>query len=400
MNIDKLIILLAACLLLLCACGDGNKKRQTGDLPVIDLSKNHPKKEFILQDIADVEYIALETRDDILLGHYAIIRYISDNFIIINDFELGDVFVFDRKGKAISHFNHRGQGPREYNRASHMVFDENAREIFVCDGLTDRILVYSISGEYKRSLTTPTELNIGRGRVQNFDNETILVGGGMSLSSGGLVFSEIPYLLLSKQDGSAVEYIDITLPRRYSNRIAQEFTGADGEQMFMPLDIIIRNNWHFGQDFVIADISSDTIYKLAQDRHLTPLLTRTPSVHNSEPRVVWSTLLNTDRYILLEKTTLDFDAAERGRFIPPVRLLHEFETGETYEVTLVDADLGRWIIGSVLSPSISKNMDAHDVQVWRFLDAYEEGKLPEELEQLAAGLEAEDNFVVRIMTFK
>ena len=51
--------------ILLTGCQSGNQKPQTGNLPVIDLSKNYPKKEIRLQDIADIEYVPLETKDDV-----------------------------------------------------------------------------------------------------------------------------------------------------------------------------------------------------------------------------------------------------------------------------------------------------------------------------------------------
>jgi hypothetical protein len=396
MNTYKLITLLSINLIFLYACGSGNKSQQTGNLPVIDLSKNHPKKELILQEIATVEYVALETTNDVLLGQRSRLSHVSDRYIVVASED--GVYVFSRDGKIISHFNHRGQGPREYNFGGNFVFDEYAEEVFIFDTWSYRIQVYTISGEYKRTLRYPDELNI-RESIYNFDNEVILVEDALRLTDNGHVFSEIPYLFLSKTDGSIVDLVDITLPTRYTNRIAQEITGAGGEKMFLPLAISVPNNRYFGQDFVIADISSDTIYKLTQDRRLTPLLARTPSVHASDPRVVLTALLNTDRYILLQMITLDFDAADRGRPIPNVRLFYDFETEETYEVTLVDNDLGRWFPG-IFSSAISRNTDAQLIDVWRLKDAYEEGKLPERLQQFATSLDADDNPIVRIMTFK
>ena len=47
-------------------------------MPVLDLEKEYPKKTIALQDIADVEYIVLETHDDGLVGsHYTTV---TDSF--------------------------------------------------------------------------------------------------------------------------------------------------------------------------------------------------------------------------------------------------------------------------------------------------------------------------------
>ena len=57
-------ILVLALLMVLAGCG-GNKQ-SNNDLITVDVSKNYPKKELILQDFMDVEYIALETTDEFL----------------------------------------------------------------------------------------------------------------------------------------------------------------------------------------------------------------------------------------------------------------------------------------------------------------------------------------------
>ncbi len=56
---------------------------KTGDLPVFDISKNYPEKEIRLQDIADVEYVPLETTDDLLLSGEASLSYVSDKYILV-----------------------------------------------------------------------------------------------------------------------------------------------------------------------------------------------------------------------------------------------------------------------------------------------------------------------------
>lgn len=60
-----------------------------GDLPVIDFSKQYPKKEILLQDIAESEYIPLETTDDVLLGDRLVLLVFPTNiFLYMN---LGEV---------------------------------------------------------------------------------------------------------------------------------------------------------------------------------------------------------------------------------------------------------------------------------------------------------------------
>lgn len=63
-----------------------------GDLPVIDFSKQYPKKEILLQDIAESEYIPLETTDDVLLGDRLVLSGISDKYILIHEPWRGNIF--------------------------------------------------------------------------------------------------------------------------------------------------------------------------------------------------------------------------------------------------------------------------------------------------------------------
>jgi len=51
-------------LLLVVMAECGRDKKSTGDLIKVDINKNYPKKELILQDFMDVEYIPLETTDE------------------------------------------------------------------------------------------------------------------------------------------------------------------------------------------------------------------------------------------------------------------------------------------------------------------------------------------------
>ena len=46
--------------------GCGGNKQLTDDCITVDVSADYPKKELILQDFMDVEYIALETTDEFL----------------------------------------------------------------------------------------------------------------------------------------------------------------------------------------------------------------------------------------------------------------------------------------------------------------------------------------------
>ncbi len=51
--------------LALASC-QGGKEAVNQALPVIDMNEDYPEKEIVLQDIADISYIPLETNDEFL----------------------------------------------------------------------------------------------------------------------------------------------------------------------------------------------------------------------------------------------------------------------------------------------------------------------------------------------
>jgi hypothetical protein len=314
-----------------------NPQSKTGSLPVFDISKKYPEKKIRLQDIADMEYVPLETTDDILLSDRAILSYVSDKYILVHEPQHGDIFVFNRNGKIHSHFNHRGQSGWEYIWiGAGTVFDEKNEEIFVC---SNSIQVYSLSGEYRRTLKINT-LPYGK-KVFNFDDEALLVYDDVEVDPG--IKSKPatnPYSLVSKKDGSTVSVLDIHLPERYSTRIAQ----IEPNNRWRPLILYFTQSMYHGQDFMIADISSDTLYLLTRNRKLTPVLTRKPSVHASaDPKTIWTTLLTTDKFILLGTIPLVYN---KGGRVPV--FMYEFETGETSEAPIFDAEFNvrRWSPGN------------------------------------------------------
>ena len=120
-----------AVILLVVLAGCGENKQSNNDLIIVDVSKSYPKKELILQDFMDVEYVALETTDEFLTQ--GLVQDVGKEYILAtNRNNDGDIFIFDRKtGKGVRKINRRGQGAEEYARINEIILDENNGEIFV-----------------------------------------------------------------------------------------------------------------------------------------------------------------------------------------------------------------------------------------------------------------------------
>ena len=385
----KLIILFV---ILSMFCWSCNLRQQklgvTGDLIKIDISKNYPQKKIRLVDVADVEYVPLETTKNVLIDRYASLHYVSEKYIIVTERGGGDIFVFNRKGKIVTHISHKGRGPEEYNVMSSVVFDEINEEIFVFDlPSTGRILVYSITGEYRRTLKHSTDLDP---MAYNFDEETMLVYDINGLNNNN--YNKKPYLFLSKKNGDSISSLNINLPIRHPIKVIDRFTDSSGKDWYTSNNFAIPHRRHDGQDFVIADVSSDTIYRLNKNKDLIPFIVCTPSVHSTDPHLICIPFLITEKFVFLYITTLDYVSLQKGR-VPPVKtLMYEFESGEISRVDYMTAAL--------YVNTLQKNIEVRMIDAVLLTDLYKAKKLSGELEQLATTLDEEDNPVVMIAKFK
>ena len=91
----KLILTISAMILfLITGCESG--KQPANDFLTVDITANYPKKELILQDFLDVEYIPLETNEEFITS--ASMQAIGKNLIILRNKngQDGDIFIFDR----------------------------------------------------------------------------------------------------------------------------------------------------------------------------------------------------------------------------------------------------------------------------------------------------------------
>lgn len=74
-------------------------KQSTDELVTINVSKDYPEKELILQDIMDVEYIALETTDEFIT--HGNVMDIGEKFIIVKTTQTTGTYSFltGKRGK-------------------------------------------------------------------------------------------------------------------------------------------------------------------------------------------------------------------------------------------------------------------------------------------------------------
>ena len=180
--------------------GCGGSHSSTDEFITVDVNESYStKKELVLQDFMDVEYIPLETNDEFI--NRACVQAVGEKYIIVTNFyDDGNIFVYGRNGKAIRKINHKGQGGEEYVSMRSVSLDEENNEIFINDHYKKRIKVYDLEGNFKRSLKQKTEGDSQfYWEIFNYDKENLICYDEIN--------AEIPFLLVSKQEGSITKEI-------------------------------------------------------------------------------------------------------------------------------------------------------------------------------------------------
>jgi hypothetical protein len=104
--------------------------------------------------VSEVNYIALETRDDCLVGQINNIKRDSD-ILFIQDIRAKTLFLFSTAGKYIRTIDHLGKGPGEYIHFSDFQLDTTNNRIYILDGEKSRLLCYGYDGQYRHSFSLP-----------------------------------------------------------------------------------------------------------------------------------------------------------------------------------------------------------------------------------------------------
>lgn len=378
-------ILVVILLLVLAGC-EGN--RQSNDeLIVVDLSKNYPKKELILQDIMDVEYIALETTDEFLTQ--GLVRDVGKEYLVVtNRVNDGDIFIFDRKtGKGLRKINRKGEGAEEYVRANYIILDETNGEIFV-KSPGNKIPVYDLYGNFKRCLNFSQEIS----SVYDYDKHN-LIGYDMSdYNNKGQDRSKSYHVIISKQDGSITR--EIFIPFETIN--TPVVNNGDGFivgffQQIRPT----HDKW------MLMETSSDTLYNYTPDGTLIPFIARTPSAHTMEPEVFLFMGIHTDRYYFMETVKNEFNF-EKGRGFPTGELMYDKEENALFQFTVYNGDYAEKRTVAMTTKSINREIeDVTTLDAFRLVEHYNKGQLKDgQLKEIASRLDEEDNPVVMLKKHK
>ena len=381
-----LIFIETILLLVMTSCGSDNAS--TDGFITIDVTKSSysPQKELVLQDFMDVEYIPLETNDEFVNQGY--VNAIGEKYIIVTNYrEDGDIFVYDRNGKAIRKINRKGQGGEEYISCLKIILDEENEELFINDFLARKIKVYDLEGNFKRSFKQKQEGDTQfYGEIFNYDKDNLICYDECN--------ADIPFLLVSKQDGSITR--EIITPFKEKKLFIQLLRYEGGTRAAGPGPYSritpFKGNW------ILLEPSSDTIYTLMPDCSLRPFIAKTPPVHTMNPEFYLILKLVSDRYYFMESIKNVYDFKKEEGF-PKTYFVYDTQEKDFFSYIIYNGDYSykKELYMVMFTPINTKG------ELWATIDAfelcrdYEKGKLKGKLKDIAAKLGEDDNRVIMLV---
>jgi hypothetical protein len=360
----------------------------------VDVAKNYPKKELILQDFMDVEYIALETTDEFLCQ--GIVLDVGMEIILVrNQIDDGDIFVYDRTGKGLRKINRFGQGPEEYTMyGSHrVVLDEDNSEIFIEDW--SKIVVYDFFGKFLRSFPKENAIN-----MLNFDKEH-LICQDLTYYIDKNSTESLPFTVVSKKDGNIVRETRI----HFNQVVNTNIKIPTNREFILDIDHDFDTFLPSRDKWILMDPSSDTIYSFSSDYSMTPFIVREPSIYSMSPEVYLCPGLLTDRYFFMETLKNEYT---HGIYTPGVpdpfpkkKLMYDMQELKIYEYTINNDDYT-----NKKTVSFSTSVKNKDIPFWQKIEAFElvefyaKGELKGKLKEVAAEMNEDDNPLIMLIKNK
>ena len=374
----------------------GRNKKVLSDLPTLDFSKEYPKTNITLQDVADVEYVVLETNNKALLSAFPM--YITTNKIVTYNLE-GTISIFDRTGKYLHSFNHKGQSGEEYGDAISIAVDD--KEIFVVDFRRKAIRVYNYQGKYQRSLKLPAR-SVFLSSIYNYDDEFLLGDDKYMIDTGkDELINRTPYCKISKKTGKL-----IPLPLKFDKRIRDELVAYIDGLNSIGAVFNVSPIATFDSGGLIADFTLDTAYIYRNDA-LIPIAVRTNYTSKKGNPIIATVDFLTDRYQfwIAQEKAIDFKTKATPE---PKFYWIDKTTNNCCEVDLQNSDGVDWedVLTSMsvrLSANIHmvpKNCAAQIYKAEMLSQLYSEGKLKGKLKEIASKLKEDDNPILMIAKFK
>ena len=397
--------ILTITLLVTASCG--GSEQSTGDFITVDVTNSYPKKELILQDFMDVEYVALETTDEFL--NEGIVLAVGKEIMLVGNRNFGnrtndrDIFVYDRTGKGLRKINRLGRGPGEYTTFNEITLDEENGEIFIIDPFKG-ILVYDLYGNFKRSFNPKGQTRLVH--TYNYDKDHLICLGASPFSTTPVNFSS--FLIISKHDGSVINDIQIPVIERTAPLSVQIRTENYGGWAMMDMTFFFHSLIPYHNDWILTEPSSDTVFRYQKDHSMRPFIVRTPPRQKMSHETLLFPGILTDHYYFMIVLKEDIGAESPWPSIPnnPImattNLVYDMPERNLFTSTVYNGDYSDNREVSMFQQSA----DNSEIAFWLKIDAdklvsdFKKGILKGKLKEIATELDEEDNPIIMLVKYK
>lgn len=358
--------------LLGCSCTSTDQEK---GLTTIDLSKDYPKKEILLSEIADIQYVYMNEGNDYIYGGNPL--YVSDHTFVF--YSEGSFLFFTKDGQPKSKFNHQGNGPDEYDYFSKVVYDEANDELYILS--EKRLIVYSSSGVHKRTIALSLSDDKRITSMANYDNGSLLL------------FDSDNFVLISKADGSELKRLDVS-----SGEKVKLYAINQDEQRVSVIASTQNQIVNYKDGLLLSDYSTDTVFFFNKNKELIPVLIKQPSIHSMDPVIYANTFVDAADYLFYRKIIVK---VQNGQ-LPSVYLMQNKKDGTVYEQEIkMDDFKGKQV---EIAPEILTSSSRHGLVVLDLVEleeAYADGRLKGKLKELMEKIDRENgNNVYMLLTFK
>lgn len=366
-------------------------------IPIIDLNKEYPLKEIVLQDVANVEYVPLETNKNTLLSSFISLT-ITEDYIITND-KLGTLHFFHKDGRISHSFNHKGQSGNEYTSIITFCVDPLVKEIFVYDNIMSKIQVYTYDGVYKRTINTPQETLFQS--ILDYDKDFLIVEDSYNVDyiNEDVKVNNTPYYKISKKDGKFLS-IPLILPKRIRDGL--RFNEGN---LYGGVSLYISPIAKINSDIMIADFSLDTVYTFRNDKFF-PIAVRHNTVSKNNIPIIATVDAITNRYLLWYTIEKNIDIENR-KVSDPISYLFDKQTNDCFRTRFINIDVDPSVEATEFRDRLSANkyvMPQNSVMKYYpadiLLELNKADKLSGKLKEIASKLKEDDNPVLLIAKFK
>jgi len=390
LSISMLCLLFSGCV---------SEKKNESSLIELNVSASYPEKEIKLEEIADIEYLQLGVYEDFLFSRDPLI--ITSEKIIFYEFRTGDVMAYSRDGNPLFKFNRKGNGQGEYVEINQLIYNETTDEFFVKSFSSGNIMVYDAQRNFKRMIPLPLSSSthaISGGanlsatvELVNFDSKTLLLFDSSN---------DNPFTLISKEDGSVIESIDIPKDQDMATYVMAMQMNSSNE--IVGINILKAPAYHFvkyNDGYLLSEFSIDTVYFLSPDKKLSPFLVRQPAIQSMDPAIILNSLIDAGSYEFLLSVTIRDDNGA----LPKKYLMRDKKTGSIYRQKITFDDYrGKEITLSPETIAITQagKLGLIVLSLTELQDANSDNKLSGKLKELVDNSEEDGNNIYMLLHFK